>query len=95
VFVRREPSGKLQIPALRAVRERLATATTMGKAGCGSQTRCITADAARAAIVQSLATTAPNKRNNVAKALLDALCDGGFLKAGAHHGGDGWVWQVS
>ncbi len=95
VFVRREPSGKLQIPALRAVREHLATATTMGKAGCGSRTRCITADAARAAIVQSLATTAPNKRNNVAKALLEALCDGGFLKAGVHDGEDGWVWQVS
>jgi hypothetical protein len=94
VHVPREPSGKNQICALRAVRACLAAAATTGKAGCGSQTRCITVDAAKAAIVQSLATTEPNKRNNVAKTLLDGLCAGGFLKAGVH-GDDGWVWQVS
>ncbi|WP_426042391.1 AAA family ATPase [Brevundimonas sp. TWP2-3-4b1] len=95
MFAPREPSGKNQISALRAVRERLAKATMTGKARCGSQTRCITADEAKAAVVETLALKPTNKRNNLAQGLLDRLYADGFLMAGVHEAGEGWVWHAS
>lgn len=42
-----------------------------------------------------LATKEPKRRNNLAQDLLDGLCASGFLMAGVHEAGEGWVWSVS
>jgi hypothetical protein len=86
------PSGKNQQTALRAVRDVLRTTSTIGKAGSGAQTRCVSFEEGKAAISSALEGMASNRRNNRAKELLDTLVQHGFLRRG-NEGGEGWVWE--
>ncbi|WP_298128228.1 AAA family ATPase [Brevundimonas sp.] len=86
------PSGKNQQTALRAVRELLRTASTIGKAGSGAPTRCVSFEEGKAAIASALEDVVPNKRNNRAKDLLDKLVQLGFLRCGIE-AGEVWVWE--
>ena len=95
LFTPREPSGSNQKLALSAVRQQLAAATQTGRAEAGSQTKCISAQAAKAAVVQKLVATPKNKRNNVGQSLLQGLIDGGFLGGGVDEEDEGWVWEGS
>lgn len=92
LFTALEPSGKTQRIALRAVRERLASAAATGKGGSGAQTPCITVAEARTSIAGSLEDVPSNRRNNRAKGLLDKLVQHGLLRSG-DEGCEGWVWE--
>jgi|UniRef100_UPI004048325D putative DNA primase/helicase len=94
IFERREPKGAKQCAALRTLKAAflLDDGIEMGVAGCPATVSCMRVDRAKAAIAETLTTTAKNKRNNEAKRLVDALISGDFLLSAMDDQGDGWCW---
>ncbi len=94
VFVTKEPSGKNQKNALKAIKRAPTASKDFGIASSGSKTPCITVDEAKSQVAHELTTTPKNKRNNNARTLIDRLIDGGYLGTGLDDSDEGWVWKL-
>lgn len=91
LFAPKEPQGKGQKAALKAIRQAIGASSVTGKAGCAVSARCLARDDAIDAIANTLPTYAADKRRNRAQKLLTDLVDGGHLLAGIQDD-EGWVW---
>ncbi len=90
IFKTPEPKGTQQKVAYLAIKASLQQSTVKGKAGCGGS-RCVSVEAAVAAIAASLTTVEAHRRRNQARTLLGNLTAGGYLGHGLE-GDEGWVW---
>lgn len=94
IFRKPEPSGKNQKSALSTIRRSLSTSSSLGQAGCGSQTQCLKVEDAITLVAATLTTTAPNKRNNEARRLVGDLTKGNkHLQSAIDASGEAWLWQ--
>ena len=94
IFLPKKPQGKLQGPALNAIKSQLANSPEKGKCQSGGNTPCVSVDSAITAVANTLTTEAPNKRKHRAKGIVDSLIAGSFLYSGIDAQGEGWVWCV-
>lgn len=94
IFRKPEPSGKNQKAALSTIRRALSASSSLGHAGCGSQTQCLKVEDAISMVAATLTTTAPNKRNNEARRLVGDLTKGNkHLQSAIDAAGEAWLWQ--
>jgi Na+-transporting NADH:ubiquinone oxidoreductase subunit NqrB len=91
VFKPIEPKGHQQKSALKAIRSALGQSQIKGKAGCGSNTGCISLATAVSAVIAALPTVDKHRRSNRANQLITSLTADCFLMAGLE-GDDSWVW---
>ncbi len=92
IFAPKEPAGKRQRPAYRAIKVELGQSQSKGKAGTSPTTSCLPMDRAIQVVADGLTTEALNKRRNRAKLLVQDLLSGGYLYAGTDEKGEAWVW---
>lgn len=93
IFEHKEPSGKRQLPAYRAIVRELGAATNTGMGGASAQTPCVSMDRAIEVVVATYTAEQPNKRRNRAKGVVQDLLSGGYLHSGLDEGGEAWLWQ--
>lgn len=94
IFRKPEPSGKNQKSALSTIRRSLSMSSSLGGAGCGSQTQCLKVEDAITLVAATLTTTAANKRNNEARRLVGDLTKGNkHLQSAIDVSGEAWLWQ--
>jgi hypothetical protein len=91
IFQLADPKGPAQKSALTALRSAISASTEIGRAKSSVQTKCLSAEDAVAAIIDTLASVRQNQRSNRARSLLQGLVTGGHLLSGLE-GEDGWVW---
>lgn len=94
IFAKPGPKGKQQRAALRAIKAEIASrqCTTTGFTGCPSDTQCIKFEDAVAVVADALHATAPNKRRNVARSLLQSLVESTHLATALDLDKETWCW---
>ena len=94
IFVRAPPQGKQQRLALKVIQAAISSPqyTTTGIAGCPSGTKCIKFEDAVFVVAGALPATAPNKRRNSARRLLQSLTDSSHLISSMDAAQEAWCW---
>jgi hypothetical protein len=92
LFTPKPPSGAVQKVALAALRQALAASPLKGMCQTSPQTPCLKVEDAVQVLAATLAEKPPNKRTNIARALIGSLTRGGFLQSGVDQSDEGWLW---